>query len=66
MNNDRNGTWNEIMTEMEENYDGDDVIKYAIFELLEALESSLENCDEEVREFYSEKYLKVAKLLSNN
>lgn len=65
MNNDRNGSWDEIITEMEENYDGDDVIKYAIFELLEALECALENCDEEAREFYDKQYLKANKLLNS-
>lgn len=63
MQNDRNATWNEIMTEMQDRYDGDDVIKYAIEELVGALETALEDCDEEVKEFYMEQYLKAKELM---
>lgn len=63
MQNDRNATWDEIMTEMQERYDGDDVIKYAIEELVGALETALEDCDEEVKEFYMEQYIKAKELI---
>ena len=63
MSNDSNATWDEIMTEMEDNYDGDDVIKYSIEELVGALETALEDCDEEAREFYMEQYLKSKELM---
>lgn len=62
MKNDRNASWDDIISEMEENYDGDDVIKYAIEELIGALETVLEDCDEEAIEFYNEQYLKAKEL----
>lgn len=63
MENDRNATWDEIITEMEDNYEDDDVIKYSIEELVGALETALEDSDEEVKEFYSEQYLKAKELM---
>lgn len=66
MRNDRNATWDEIINEMKENYsDGNEIMKYSIIELCESLETAIKECDEVLREFYLEQYLKAKSLLED-
>lgn len=64
MSNDENGSWDEILTECKENYTGTEVLKYAVTELIESLETSITEAEEkESKEFYQLQYSKALKLV---